>query len=279
MRKAIILPLLGSLAVVSTGCTIADSGAFSRLSGEVSALRKDVAALKAGQSAAPAASEGEVSALRKTVADMGADSDRLKSDQLAASSRLDETQAELKRVAGRQAEQEKAIQEARKGAERMQEIEKRVAALEGKTGTAPGAAVAAVPASSPSTAPAWKSPEEMYEFAVGQVKAGSPKKGRETLSDFVAQNPGHKLVPNALYWKGESYYAEKDYENAILSFQDVVDKYPAGDKAPDAVYKQGLAFLALKDAKNAKILFNLVVSKYPKSTAAGLAKKKLAEIK
>jgi TolA-binding protein len=72
---------------------------------------------------------------------------------------------------------------------------------------------------------------------------------------------------------------EKDYENAILSFQDVVDRYPAGDKAPDAMYKQGLSFLALKDPKNARILFELVQSKYPKSSAAPLARQKLAELK
>ena len=109
--------------------------------------------------------------------------------------------------------------------------------------------------------------------------AGARRRGGRSLASFVAQYPGHKLVPNALYWKGESYYSEKDYENAILAFQDVVDKYPSGEKAPDAVYKQGLSFLALKDKKNAKILFNLVVSKYPKSPAAGMAKKKLTELK
>ncbi|MGE5246729.1 MAG: tol-pal system protein YbgF, partial [Verrucomicrobiota bacterium] len=126
---------------------------------------------------------------------------------------------------------------------------------------------------------AWRSPEEMYEYAVGQIKGGNPKKGRETLADFVVRYPDHKLVPNALYWKGESYYAEKDYENAILSFQDVVDKFPAAEKTPDAVYKQGLSFLALHDTKNAKILLELVVSKYPKSGAAELARKKLSEIR
>ena len=119
----------------------------------------------------------------------------------------------------------------------------------------------------------------MYEYAVGQVKGGSPKMGRETLNAFVARYPEHKLVPNALYWKGESYYAEKDYENAILSLQDVVDRYPNADKTPDAVYKQGLSFLALQDTKNAKILLELVVSKYPNSTAAGMARKKLSEIR
>ena len=114
---------------------------------------------------------------------------------------------------------------------------------------------------------------------MGQVKGGNPKKGRETLSDFVAQYPGHKLIPNALYWKGEALYAEKDFENAILTFQDVVDRYPRGEKAPDAMYKQGLSFLALKDSKNARILLDLVLKKYPKSNAAEMAKKKLKEIR
>jgi tol-pal system protein YbgF len=274
MRYAVRLLLLGSLAAGAMGCAVADTGAFSRLSEEVGILKKEVAVMKSASSASGGSEE--VAGLRRTVADLGSDSDRLKSDQLAASSRLDETQAELKRVADRQAEQEKTLQEVRRSA---QDADKRLAALEGKAGTAGGASIAGAPAAAPERPSAWKSPEEMYEYSVGQIKAGSPKKGRETLAAFVAQNPGHKLVPNALYWKGESYYAEKDYENAILSFQDVVDKYPAGDKAPDAVYKQGLSFMALKDNKNAKILFNLVVSKYPKSPAAGMAKNKLAEIK
>ena len=104
MRYAVRLLLLGSLAAGAMGCAVADTGAFSRLSEEVGILKKEVAAMKSA-STAPAGSE-EVSGLRRTVADLGSDSDRLKSDQLAASSRLDETQAELKRIADRQAEQE-----------------------------------------------------------------------------------------------------------------------------------------------------------------------------
>lgn len=276
MRRSVRLLLLGTLAAGAMGCAVADTGAFGRLSEEVGVLRKEVAAMR-GQAAAQAGID-ETQGLRRTVADLGSDSDRLKSEQLAMNSRLDETQSELKRVADRQAEQEKTLQEVRRSA---QDAEKRIAALEGKAGTAGVAPIAGAPPvpSAPDRPSAWKSPEEMYEYSVGQVKAGSPRKGRETLAAFVAQHPGHKLVPNALYWKGESYYAEKDYENAILSFQDVVDKHPAGDKVPDAVYKQGLSFLALQDKKNAKILFNLVVSKYPKSPAAEMAKKRLAEIR
>jgi tol-pal system protein YbgF len=200
----------------------------------------------------------------------------MKSDQLAAATRMDEARVEMQRITARQDEQDRAMKEIPGNADRMKEIEKRLAALEERIGKLTAVPVAATAPDSPRE---WKSPEEMYEVAVGQVKGGNPKKGRETLTDFTVKYPDHKLIPNVLYWKGEAFYAEKDYENAILTFQDVVDRYPKGEKAPDAMYKQGLSFLSLKDKKNARILLDLVQKKYPKSSAAEMAKKKLKEIR
>jgi len=278
-----------------------DTGAFGRLQDEMVGLKKEMAVLKtatppAHAAAADRADAGEIQSLRKSFADMNSDFDRVKTDQLAAATRMDEERrAEIRKVAGdaqriaaRQDEQERALQEVRGNADRIKEIEKRLAAIEERIGTLAAAqAAAAAPAAAPAVAAApvpvspreWKSPEEMYEFAVGQARGGNPKKGREILSDFAAKYPGHKLIPNALYWKGEAFYAEKDYENAILTFQDVVDKYPRGEKAPDAMYKQGLSFLSLKDKKNARILLDLVQKKYPKSKAAEMAKRKIREIR
>ena len=262
------------------GCTIADTGSFERLQNEMVAMKKDMAALKASQTRAPVSADaagadgGDIQALRKNYADMNNEFDRVKSDLLAATSRMDEARVEMQRITSRQNELDRAVQEMRGNAERIKELEKHMAAQEeklGKLGAAP-------PAAAGETAREWRSPEEMYEYAVGQVKGGNPRKGRETLTAFAAKYPNHKLTPNVLYWKGEAYFAEKDYENAILAFQDVVDRYPSGDKAPDAMYKQGLAFLSLNDRKNARVLLELVSSKYPKSKAAELAKKKLSEI-
>ncbi|MCL1925824.1 MAG: tol-pal system protein YbgF [Syntrophorhabdaceae bacterium] len=270
MRNAIRFLFLGFLAALAMGCAVADTGAFGRLSDEVGGLRKDVNTLKATSYASPAGMQ-EIPGLRRTVADLGNDSDRLRSDQLAMNSRLDEIQAEMERT----------VRENRRMSDRVQELEKRIIAME--SGRQAGADSRLPPDAASGSlnvgSDEWKSPEEMYEYAVGQVRAGSPKKGREVITAFAAQYPDHKLLPNALYWKGESYYSEKDYENAILSFQDVVDKYPDADKASDAIYKQGLSFMSLKDGKNAKILFNLVVTKYPNSSAAALAKKQLSQIK
>ena len=288
MRNAVVYLLVGAFAAFLAGCAVVDTGAFTRLQDEMMVLKKEMAALKAAPPPAPVpAAErpdaGEIQSLRKSFADTNSDIDRMRTDQLAATTRMDEARVEMQRITSRQDAQERALQEIRGNADRIKEIERRLAALEeriGKLAAAPAAAAAPAPAVAP--APdiprEWKSPEEMYEVAVGQVKGGNPKKGRETLSDFAAKYPDHKLIPNTLYWKGEAFYAEKDFENAILTFQDVVDKYPRGEKAPDAMYKQGLSFLSLKDAKNARILLDLVPKKYPKSKAAEMAKKKLKEI-
>ena len=279
-RNAVVFPLIGAFAAFMAGCAVMDTGAFTRLQNEVVELKKEVAVLKAAPPPAPVsgaarADAGDIQSMRKGFADLNADFDRMRTDQLAASTRMDDARAEMQRITARQDEQDRALQEIRGNADRMKEIEKRQAALEERIGKL-SAAPAAAPA--PESPREWRSPEEMYEVAVGQVKGGNPKKGRETLSDFAVKYPDHKLIPNALYWKGEAFYAEKDYENAILTFQDVVDKYPRGEKAPDAMYKQGLSFLALRDNKNARVLLDLVQKKYPKSKAAEMAKKKLKEI-
>jgi tol-pal system protein YbgF len=280
-RNAVVFPLIGAFAAFMAGCAVMDTGAFSRLQDEMVGLKKEMAVLKTAPPPAPVlaaerANAGDIQSVQKSFADLNADFDRMRTDQLAATTRMDDARVEMQRIAARQDEKDKALQEIPGNAERMKEIEKRLVALEERIGKLAAAPAAAPVPDSPRE---WKSPEEMYEVAVGQVKGGNPKKGRETLSDFAVKYPDHKLIPNVLYWKGEAFYAEKDFENAILTFQDVVDKYPRGEKAPDAMYKQGLSFLSLKDNKNARILFDLVQKKYPKSKAAEMAKKKLKEIR
>lgn len=282
MKPGNIVSLL-CLAALAGGCAVADTGSFVRLQQEMEGLKKEVAAVKSSAASAPSSGlgrveSGEVPSLQKSVADLTSSYDQVKSDQVAAMTRADETKVQLQkdiaRLNDKTAEQDQALQEIRTRLSKVDEISRRVAALEERAGVSP--APSAGPAPPPQE---WKNPEEMYDYALGLIKSGDARKGRQVLQEFASKYPGHRLLPNVLYWKGESFYAEKDYENAILSFQDVVDKYPGGDKAPDAMYKQGLSFLALKDRKNARILFELVQSKYPKSAAAPLARQKLAELK
>ncbi|MCL5965681.1 MAG: tol-pal system protein YbgF [Deltaproteobacteria bacterium] len=292
MRRSGILLLLTSLVLAGAagGCAVADQGAFVRLQEEVESVKKEVAAVRATAASHPAplprTEAREVTGVEKTVADLSADTDRIKSDLLAATTRAEENKLALQKdiadLASRTTDQAQAIADLKAKAARMDELERKVTVLEAKVEKLAEAVRPAAGAASAGPSPAaqdWKSPEEMYDYALGLIKGGETKKAREILLAFAAKYPDHRLMPNVLYWKGETFYAEKDYENAILAFQDVIDKYPGGDKTPDAMLKQGMSFLGLNDRKNAKLLFELVVSKHPKSPAAEKARAKLAALK
>lgn len=121
-------------------------------------------------------------------------------------------------------------------------------------------------------------PESLYDQGLELIKTpGGAAAGRTKLEQFVKQRPQSELVPNALYWMGEAYYSEKNYESAILQFQDVLEKYPSHPKAAAALYKQALAFQALKEPKKARALLKKVVDVYPKSDEARKAKEQLAK--
>ncbi len=290
-RQAPILLCLAVLSAAAGGCAVADTGAFVRLQEEVEDVKRQVAAVRAAPPPAAAAAAvpsgriepDELAAVRKSAADSSADVDRLKSDLLATATRLDETkvamQKDVSRLNGTTAELGQSLAEVKARLARLDGIERRIAAIEEKIAKLAAAQQAPAPAAAPAGAGEWKSPEDMYDYALGLIKSGDTRRGREVLSAFAAKYPEHRLMQNVYYWKGETFYAEKDFESAILAFQDVIDRYPGGDKAPDAMLKQGLSFQALKDPKNARIVLELILTKYPKSAAAEKARQKLADLK
>ena len=96
--------------------------------------------------------------------------------------------------------------------------------------------------------------------------------GRKGLQRFLRDHPKHELTVNAIYWIGEAYYGEKQFEKAILQFQDVIQKFSKHAKAPAAMLKQGLAFGALGEQATEKALLKKVLAEYPKSPEAKKAK-------
>lgn len=137
----------------------------------------------------------------------------------------------------------------------------------------------AAPAEAPQAAVKETTPDAPYLKGLEAFKAGNMAAARTSLSQFVEKNPDHELVSNARYWIGETYYAEKNYEQAILEFQEVVKQYPKKEKAPAAMLKQALSFKALKDTKSAQYLLKRLNISYPKSEEAKRAKELLKEFK
>lgn len=118
-------------------------------------------------------------------------------------------------------------------------------------------------------------PEGIYQQGLDAMKAGDTVKAREFFTKFLDQNPRHKLAANAHYWIGETYYSEKNFEQAILEFQEVIKNFPEKEKVPAAMLKQGMAFKEIGDLKSASYIYKKLTEEYPKSEEAKIAKEKL----
>ena len=118
-----------------------------------------------------------------------------------------------------------------------------------------------------------------YEDAYNSFKDKKYKEAREKFEAFLKAYPQDDLSDNAQFWIAETYYWEKDYENAILSYEIVIKKYKDSQKAPNAFLKQGLRFIEIGDKKTGKIILEQVQERYPDTREATLAKKYLDDLK
>lgn len=121
--------------------------------------------------------------------------------------------------------------------------------------------------------------DAVYLKGLEAFKAGNMSGARDFFARFIEQYPKHELVGNAHYWSAETLFAEKKYEAAIVSFQDVIKNYPKLSKLPAALLKQARAFKAINDTNSAKYVLKKLISSYPKSEEAKKGRDLLKEIK
>jgi tol-pal system protein YbgF len=141
-----------------------------------------------------------------------------------------------------------------------------------------GTSASSAGASSARTEPV-ETPEDLYRRGVDLVqKQGRYAEGRKVLKQFLDNNQKHSLAVNASYWIGEAYFGEKKYENAILQFQEVIQKYGDHPKVASALYKQGITFQTLGDNQSARTILQKLVDSFPLSEEAKSAKERLKKL-
>jgi tol-pal system protein YbgF len=125
-------------------------------------------------------------------------------------------------------------------------------------------------ASSGASPPSALDPEakRAYDAALSLVTARQYDKALDSLAAFLLKWPDHPYADNAMYWRGECYFARGDYVHASEQFEGVLARFPAGNKAPDALLKLGICRQKLGDPNGARELFVRLTQQYPKSEAS-----------
>jgi len=121
--------------------------------------------------------------------------------------------------------------------------------------------------------------KKAYEDALKSFQSGSLKKADEGFSAFIVKYPKSPYLPLALYWGGNSKYANKDYTGAINQLQNLIKKYPNHPRIPAAMVTLGNSQLESGNKATAKKTFSEIVTKYPDTEAAKDAQQLLASTK
>jgi tol-pal system protein YbgF len=275
------LCLLLSLSAGLASCVNPQQVEF--LEREQRRLRSDLTTLQA-----------DVDAVRTTLADTRANIQQMQRDVSAIKERVDETHVQVGRQIGKTS---------REGDQRVKTLESRLAKLEEDAKAqaelvrnreeelkqlresmqtaqeAQAAAQAAQKLSADGAADIALGESETirrdYETGWRAFERKDYKIALARFRDFLKKNPKSRLAVSAQYWIGESYFALREFDRAIVEFDEVRRRYAQSEKVPAALLRQGAAFTELGEKLNARLVLQELVEKYPQSAEAGRAKQRL----
>jgi tol-pal system protein YbgF len=116
---------------------------------------------------------------------------------------------------------------------------------------------------------------QTYENALNQFKSGKYKEAGASFAIFVQKYPDSSLAPNAQYWLGNAWYAQRNCGKAIEAHNVVTSKYASTAKAPDAWLAIATCQQEMGNAAAAKRSLETVLNKYPSAPAADTAQQRL----
>ena len=101
--------------------------------------------------------------------------------------------------------------------------------------------------------------QEQFERGVRLIREDASEHGRRILQGFMQKcrrDPEVRgMKDDALYWIGEAWFKERNYNEAIISFQQILQDHANGDKGCSAIYMLGECFLAQNFKDDARMFF------------------------
>jgi tol-pal system protein YbgF len=199
-------------------------------------------------------------------------------DSVYMEDRLNQLQQTITMLTGQVEQLQYKNQQLQQQLEKMQtDYDFRIDQLEGKKGgvprppsAPPTPPTAAHPPAGPNTATAppagGAQGEQVYHDAFKLLQDGDYAGAERAFKTFVQRNPQHPLAGNAQYWLGETYYARRDYQNAMVSFAEGYKVYKASPKGPDNLLKLGITLAVLNKKQEACAVFARFNQDYPRAT-------------
>lgn len=196
---------------------------------------------------------------------------------------VQELQQEVMRLNGTMEEQSHEIRVLKEQSlERYMDLDRRLAGGGARLSESSGPAATAAAGSLMSGGPAQdgrvdvEQPGEgdSYRAAYALVRSQEFDSAVTSFKQFLDRYPDGRYAPNAHYWLGELYLVIKPAatELARQSFTLLLDEYPQNAKVPDAMYKLGQVHFVKGNSDKAREYLDRVIREHSDSAAANLAR-------
>jgi tol-pal system protein YbgF len=220
----------------------------------------------------------QIQEIRAALVQSGAASG-LPTDPASALTRLDQLEAELRRLTNRvevlSNDLGRVVAEA---SNRIGDIEFRLTELEGGDVsllgqpeplggglTAPAAPAAPPATAAPDTGALAATERSDFEAAVAAAEAGEHARAAALFDSFLATYPGGPLTAEAQFRRGEALAAQADWRGAARSFLDAFSGTPEGPYAPHALLQLAISLGRLGQTEEACLTLDEIGIRYPGS--------------
>ena len=189
-------------------------------------------------------------------------------DAVYVEDRINQLQQSLSQLTGQIEQLQNRNQQLQQQMEKMRaDYDYRIDQLEKGGGGKPPPRSGASPsaAAAPATG-SGSSGDQAYHDAFKLLQDGDYAGAERGFRSFVQRNPQSPLAGSAEYWLGETYYARRDYSNALTAYAEGYKVYKSSPKGPDNLLKLGITLAALGRKPDACAIFARFTHDYPRAT-------------
>lgn len=126
--------------------------------------------------------------------------------------------------------------------------------------------------------PAILSEQQLYQMAYDSVIKSNFDLSIAEFDQYLSIYPSGRFVTNAHYWKGQAYLYLNRYNEAVESYEIIVNGAQDVAKLPDAMYGLALAYEGMGNNSQARALLNDIKRRFPNTGVANLADTRLLSL-
>ena len=110
--------------------------------------------------------------------------------------------------------------------------------------------------------------KQQYDLALSYLKEKEYLEAKKQFADFIAAYPKSSMLGKAMFWYSETFFQQKDYNNAALNYLKCYQSFPKGEKAQDSLLKLATSLSNLGRKTKSCQVIAMLEKEFPNRSAA-----------